>query len=438
MKLAVATVAILVALAAPASAHALDEYLQAVLIGVEKDHVSVSMRLVPGVAVLPDVLRGMDRNRDGKVSASERQDYPRLLLSDLHLSLNGEPLPLQLISADIPHPEQLQDGLGQMRIELRADFPSGTGQRRLVLRNRHQSQIAAYLVNSLAVDDPDIRLLAQQRNPDQSFYQIDYMQAAGAAGALKADWSGFGRMFRLGMHHIAEGSDHLLFLLTLLLPAPLLARQSRWNGIAGISGSLLRIVGVVTAFTLGHSATLALAGLGMLHVPGNPVEVLIAVSILFSAAHALYPIVPGREAGIAGFFGLIHGLAFANLLDQLSLGRWERVTGLLGFNLGIEVVQLVVIAAILPSLLLLSRTRAYGWLRIGGALFAAIAALGWIAERLLALETPVDRVVGAVAAQAPFLAGSLFLISMIWWGLARGAYPSPTNGIRKAEDSLDR
>jgi len=421
VKFAVAIVAILVALTAPAAAHALDEYLQAILIGVEKDHVSVSMRLVPGVAVLPDVLRGMDKNGDGKVSISERQDYPTRVLGDLYLSLNGKHLPLRLISADIPAPEQLQEGLGQMRIEMKADFPANGGQRRLVLRNHHQSQIAAYLVNSLAARDTSIRLLAQRRNTDQSFYQLDYMQAAGAPGTLAADWSGFGRMFRLGMHHIADGADHLLFLLTLLLPAPLLAGQGRWNGIEGVRGSLLRIVSVVTAFTLGHSATLALAGLGMLRVPGNPVEVLIAISILFSATHALYPLVPGREAVIAGFFGLIHGLAFANVLDQLNLGRWERVTGLLGFNLGIEIVQLIVIAATLPSLLLLSRTPAYRLLRIGGALFAGLAALGWIAERLLVLETPVDRVVGAVAAQAPFLAGSLFLISLIWWRVARRA-----------------
>jgi len=432
VKFAVSTVAILVALAAPASAHALDEYLQAALIGVEKDHVTVSMRLVPGVAVLPAVLRGMDENGDGKISISERGAYPSRVLGDLHLSLDGERLPLRLISADIPAPEQLEDGLGQVRIEYRADFPSGAGQRRLVLRNRHQSPIAAYLVNSLATSDPNVRLLAQWRNTDQSFYQLDYMQAAGASGALAADWGGFGRMFRLGMHHIAEGADHLLFLLALLLPAPLLATQGRWNGSAGISESLLRMVGVVTAFTLGHSATLALAGLGVVHIPGNPVEVLIAISILISATHALCPLFPGREAGIAAFFGLIHGLAFANVLDQLSLGRWARVTSLLGFNLGIEAVQLIVIAATLPSLLLLSRTPAYSWLRIGGALFAGIAAVGWIAERLLALETPVDRVVGAVAAQSPFLAGSLFLISLISWGLTRGAFPKFT--IKKAGD----
>jgi hypothetical protein len=156
-------------------------------------------------------------------------------------------------------------------------------------------------------------------------------------------------------------------------------------------------------------------------VPGNPVEVLIAVSILFSAIHALRPLFPGREAVIAGFFGLIHGLAFANVLDRLGLSGWERATNLLGFNLGIEAVQLLVIAATLPSLLLLSRTRAYRLLRIGGGLFAGLAALAWIAERSLGIETPVDLVVGGVAARAPLLAAILFLVSLACWPLLRGA-----------------
>jgi hypothetical protein len=409
----------LLALTVPAGAHALDEYLQATLIAVEKDHVTLALRLVPGVAVLPDVLRGMDANKDGAVSPAERQAYPARVLEDLELRIDGKRLPLRLLSADIPAPEHFQDGLGQMRMEFRADLPPGVGQHRLVLKNRHHSRIAAYLVNSLAATDPDIQLQAQRRNTDQSFYQLDYRQGGGAS-VLARDASRFGSMFRLGMRHIAEGADHLLFLLTLLLPAPLLARRGRWSGIAGLSESVLRIGFVVTAFTLGHSLTLALAGMGLVRVPGNPVEVLIAVSILVSALHALHPIFPGREAVIAGFFGLIHGLAFANVLDRLGLSGWERVTNLLGFNLGIEAVQLLVIAATLPSLLLLSRTRAYGGLRIGGALFAGLAALAWIAERLLGLDTPVDRIVGAAAARAPLLAAILFLVSLVCWPLLRG------------------
>lgn len=82
------------------------------------------------------------------------------------------------------------------------------------------------------------------------------------------------------MRHIAEGTDHLLFLLALLLPAPLLVFRPRWAGFAGVRHSVLQILKVVTAFTIGHSITLALAALGLVRVPSRPIEILIAFSIL--------------------------------------------------------------------------------------------------------------------------------------------------------------
>jgi hypothetical protein len=168
----------------------------------------------------------------------------------------------------------------------------------------------------------------------------------------------------------------------------------------------------VTAFTIGHSITLTLAALSVLHVPSRPIEVLIAVSIFVSALHALRPIVPGKEALIAVFFGLIHGLAFAATLDRLGLEHWQRIAGILAFNLGIETMQMLVVAAVLPSLLLMSRTDAYPLFRIGGAACAAVASLGWIVERLFGLETPIDQIVNAFARHAPALALILFVTAV--------------------------
>ena len=226
---------------------------------------------------------------------------------------------------------------------------------------------------------------------------------------------GFASVFRLGMRHIADGSDHLLFLLALLLPAPLLALGSRWARFAGVRHTLLQILRVVTAFTAGHSITLALAAWGLVRVPSRPIEVLIAVSILVSAIHAVRPLFPGKEAGIAAFFGLIHALAFATTFSQLGLGKWERVAGIFGFNLGIETMQLIVVAATIPSLVLLSGTRAYSLPRIGGALFAGCASVGWIVERLMNVHSSVDKIVDGVAHHAIWIVGSLFLISLICW-----------------------
>jgi HupE / UreJ protein len=223
----------------------------------------------------------------------------------------------------------------------------------------------------------------------------------------------------------AGGTDHLLFLLVLLLPALLMVSGSRWAGFAGVRLSVLCILKVVTAFTIGHSITLAFAALGLVHVPSRPIEVLIAVSILVSAIHALRPIFPGKEAGIAAFFGLVHGLAFAATLSELGLGRWERVFGILAFNLGIETMQLIVVAVTMPSLVLMSRTRAYPFLRIGGALFAGFASLGWIAERLFSAHISVDVVMDMLTRHALWIAGAVFLISLCCWWL-RDILDQPT------------
>jgi hypothetical protein len=226
-------------------------------------------------------------------------------------------------------------------------------------------------------------------------------------------WSGFGSVFKLGMRHIAEGTDHLLFLLVLLLPAPLVAVHSRWWSYCDIRHCLSQIAKVVTAFTVGHSITLAAGAANLIHVPSRPIETLIAVSILVSAVHALRPLFPGREAVIAASFGLVHGLAFAATLAELGLGRWERVASILGFNLGIEAMQLVVVAATLPSLILLSRTDLYAPVRVVGAAFAGAVSVGWILERLWEIPNPADAVVMALAQHALWIAIGLTVLGVI-------------------------
>ncbi|WP_161884360.1 HupE/UreJ family protein [Deinococcus alpinitundrae] len=204
-------------------------------------------------------------------------------------------------------------------------------------------------------------------------------QARGSA------WQGFVGIFMLGVHHIAEGTDHLLFLLTLLLPAPLIAvmnRRPHWGDFGGTRRSLLNIVKITTAFTVGHSLTLLLGTLRIVTVPDAPIEALIAVSILVSAVHALRPIFPGRELMIAGGFGLIHGLAFSYTLAELNLSTWQTALSLLGFNLGIEAMQLLVIMVTMPWLILLAQTKLYPPVRVFGASLAAIASLGWLGDRV--------------------------------------------------------
>jgi len=223
---------------------------------------------------------------------------------------------------------------------------------------------------------------------------------------------GFAAMFRLGARHIAEGTDHLLFLLALILPAPLVAAGGRWGGFGGGQTALRRIVKIVTAFTLGHSITLVLGALGWARLPGAVVESAIALSILVSAVHALVPIFRGREVFIAGGFGLVHGLAFAATLTDFGLDPWTLASSVLGFNLGIEAFQLLVILAAMPWLVLLARSHVYGPVRIAGAALTGIAAAAWCAERALGWGNAIAPLVETVASNALWLLAGLAVLTV--------------------------
>ncbi|BCY09865.1 HupE/UreJ family protein [Actinoplanes sp. L3-i22] len=234
------------------------------------------------------------------------------------------------------------------------------------------------------------------------------------AGATRQD--GFLASVRLGVRHIGEGADHLLFLIMLLLPAPLLARRGRWVRGGDLRRNGVRVVHVVTAFAIGHSITLALGALGYVAVPTRVVESLIALSILVSGVHAIRPLVPGGEAWIAAGFGLMHGLAFAALIGDLGLGRGSLVADLLGFNLGIELTQLIVVALLMPSLLVLSRTRFYPVVRTALAGAGIVLAAAWLAERTtLIAANPIDPVTDALVAHPFAVAVALAALAAAGW-----------------------
>ena len=228
----------------------------------------------------------------------------------------------------------------------------------------------------------------------------------------------------LGAHHILGGYDHLMFLLALMLPAGLIARRGRWADARPVRDTVRLLGGIVTAFTVGHSLTLVGATLGGWTLPVAPVEVAIAVSVLASALHAIRPIVPGREWIVALLFGLIHGLAFATLLATADAGMASGALSLLGFNLGIEAVQLTIVIAALPALLILSRLPIYTPVRLALAGIAVAASLGWIVNRTTgALTGLVGRFEGAMA-YAGWLVIALSLIALALLPRARKAQPT--------------
>jgi HupE / UreJ protein len=211
--------------------------------------------------------------------------------------------------------------------------------------------------------------------PTNKIYPLHISLEKGSA------WKGFKCMVVLGMKHISEGNDHLLFLLLLLLSTPLLTDGKKWIGRGTTKYSLIRILKIATAFTIGHSITLIFGSFGLINPNTKPVEIIIALSILVSAIHTIKPIFPNKEIYIASIFGLIHGLAFATILTNLNLETNKLILSLLGFNIGIELMQVFVILLVMPWLLLISSYKTYNLVSFISASIAGVASIAWIMER---------------------------------------------------------
>ena len=187
---------------------------------------------------------------------------------------------------------------------------------------------------------------------------------------------------REGVWHIWVGFDHILFLLSLLLPAVLVWQRERWQAAARFSASFIEVAKIVTAFTLAHSITLSLATLGVVALPTRLVESAIAASVVLAALNNLRPILRGRRWMVAFGFGLIHGFGFASVLADLGLPPGALVLALVGFNVGVEAGQLAIVGVFLPLAFVLRRGWFYQRLVVGGGslLIAAVASV-WLAER---------------------------------------------------------
>jgi hypothetical protein len=182
----------------------------------------------------------------------------------------------------------------------------------------------------------------------------------------------------------------------------------------------LTLLGLVAIPALAHRLDEYLqATIFSIRLPSRPVEVLIAVSILISAVHAIRPLFPGSEAIIAASFGLIHGLAFASALNELGVTGWYRLISVFGFNLGIEAMQLAVVTVTLPALLLLSRTTFYSAFRMAGATFACVASCAWIFERVFDQPNPIGDGIERLAHHGVMLAVALWACSAIAWMMQR-------------------
>jgi hypothetical protein len=187
--------------------------------------------------------------------------------------------------------------------------------------------------------------------------------------------------------HIWMGFDHLLFLLSLLLPAVLVRSRvpgATWTGAPTFRHAFWDVFRVVTAFTVAHSITLSLAALGVVSLPSRLVESAIAASVVLAALNNVRPVVFGGRWIIAFAFGLIHGFGFASVLADLGLPRDSLLLALVAFNVGVELGQLAIVAVFLPIAYALRDTWLYRRVILaGGSLLVAVLAALWLAERAL-------------------------------------------------------
>jgi hydrogenase/urease accessory protein HupE len=346
-------------------------YSEIVVRGNEVDYkLRFAAHLIPGTG---DAMAEKLTRRD---VVTREGDMAEWLSRTIRVEVGGAPCKGQLVDSMGP---DLNDDLtvvlhyvcpaasDVLRVEFRA-FDEMMPDFQNIVSVRHRAGSAAYVFT------PESRVLAiGSAGGAGSMGLADGAGASGASGEAEtsAKAGGFYRFFVLGIEHILTGYDHLLFLLALLLPG----------------GSIGRLAGIVTAFTVAHSITLALAALEIVTLPAAPVEAAIAASVVLAAFSGLRA-KPGagrdHRALLTFVFGLVHGFGFASILRSSGLPADAVTLPLLAFNLGVEAGQLGVVLVALPILHTLSRfsfgpsvVRGLGWL---------IAAAGtfWLADRLTA------------------------------------------------------
>lgn len=216
-----------------------------------------------------------------------------------------------------------------------------------------------------------------------------------------SNWKGFVAMVKQGIWHIWIGIDHILFLLALILPSVVRRRKEElttkkfnvfgWDPVLKFRPAFLYIIKVITFFTIAHTITLSLAALNIINLPSRLVESVIALSIGLAAWHNIRPIFKGRDWVIAFVFGLFHGFGFASVMADLGFKGEFLTLSLLGFNIGVEIGQVVIIAMIFPVLFLIRKLKLYPKLLVGLSVVLILISLYWFAERVFDIDMPLDE-----------------------------------------------
>lgn len=319
-----------------------------------------------------DFLLGIDANQDGDITWGELKDRRSAIeshaLSRLSIAHHGKKCELAvsemkvvqhsdgnyavlMIDTNCPGDAELLD------IEYRLLFDIDPTHRGLVLYDNGQ----VTSTHVLSPSNPTLELHTNEATLWRTFVQY----------VIEGVW------------HIWIGFDHILFLISLLLPAVLVLVDKRWQPVERFGPACRSVLKIVTVFTLAHSITLWLAVMEYVTLPSQMVEATIAFSIVVTALHNLFPVIRLPGWIIAFVFGLIHGFGFANVLLDLGLSSTSLAVSLLAFNVGVELGQIAIVLVFFPIAYAIRGTEFYKWvvLRGGSAVIAVIAVL-WMIERI--------------------------------------------------------
>ena len=382
-----------------------DSYLT---MSMPKDSANVTVRWDIALRDLDYVLQ-LDRDNDGALTwgevRSRGDDITKYATANLALSSKDKPCALTTAA-----PMQLDKHSDGTYAVLSLSAACGA--------DKKESLTEALQVKySLLFDvDPSHRGLVQWLAPGKDGKQEEALSVIlGTESATQklplqapSTWETFKQYVVEGAFHIWIGYDHILFLLSLLLPAVLVFRKDMTlrpepttfhpEPVEGqllaqtaskqilpapsFLAALKEVLKVVTAFTLAHSITLSLAALGVVSLPSRWVESAIAASIIVAAVQNIRGVVDSKRWVMAFGFGLIHGFGFASVLADLGLPQNALITALVGFNIGIEGGQLAIVAVFLPLAFWLRKTKFYQvnvfkW----GSVLIALLALYWLVQR---------------------------------------------------------
>lgn len=248
---------------------------------------------------------------------------------------------------------------GEIKISYDAFFDEDSQHKLIVNFNRDNKSPSESRV--ISVDQPNITFNAESGDRLASFREFIYQ----------------------GVIHIWEGTDHVLFLLSLLLTCVLTRQAGQWVGKKNIREIVIHTTWVVTAFTLAHSITLTATALDLLHFSSRWVEAGIALSVVFAALNNIFPVV--LRVGLLTFgFGLLHGMGFAGALGELGIPADEQLLTILAFNLGVELGQMAIVLAVLPILIAVRNKFWYSRYSVTAiSIVIALIASQWVIERIV-------------------------------------------------------